>query len=98
MKNFFKLINFLNDYDLKTKKIIQNIDSLVLECMNEKNGNNKIEEIRMFIDNMDNKFKTMPMVQTKIQKIKNNLCIIVRNTLKIGPVKLFFYESLLEIK
>lgn len=88
----------MNDYDLKTKKIIQDIDSLVLECINEKNGNKKIEEIRIFLDNMDNKFKTVPMVQTKVQKIKNNLRIIVRNALKIGPVKLFFYESLLEIK
>lgn len=89
----------LDNYELKTTKMIQNIDDLIFECRKEKNEKNKnFFEIREFINNIDEKFKNILMIQLKIQDIENNLRTIIKIILGIGPVRLSIYELIYEIK
>ena len=89
----------LDNYELKTTKMIQNIDDLIFECRKEKDEENKnFFEIREYINKIDDEFKNILMIQLKIQDIENNLRTIMKIILGIGPVRLSIYELIYEIK
>lgn len=95
-KSLMEIFSTLDNYELYIKKIVHNTDDLLLEYINEKDG--KIKEIREYVDNMGDEFKTIPLVQIKIQDIENNLSTIDKIVLEIGPHRLFFYQSLWKLK